>query len=143
MTSKTVLRRRASKVAQHVLHLGAGERIERAEGLVHQEDRRVGGEGAGQADALALASGELMRIAAAKTAGLEADRGEQLEAAGIAFCARAALSFKHQASVALDGEMREEAGLLDHITDAAAQCDEVCVSRWSLPAPARLRRWAR
>ena len=37
----------------------AGERIERAERLVHQHDLRPGGERAGDADALALAAGQL------------------------------------------------------------------------------------
>ena len=36
------------------------ERIERREGLVHQEDRRLGGKGAGEADALLHAAGELV-----------------------------------------------------------------------------------
>ena len=54
------------QVAEHGLHLGAGEGIERAEGLVHEQDGGVGGEGAGEADALALASGELPGVAGAE-----------------------------------------------------------------------------
>jgi hypothetical protein len=42
-----------------------GDRIERAERLVHQHHRRIGGERARDADALLLAAGELARIAIA------------------------------------------------------------------------------
>ena len=46
------------------MELGARDRVERAEWLVHQEDRRVGRERARHADALALAAGELARAGA-------------------------------------------------------------------------------
>ena len=41
------------------------DRVDRPEGLVHEQHRRVGGERAGHADALALAARELARIAIA------------------------------------------------------------------------------
>ena len=43
-----------------VLQLAADQRIERAERLVHQNDLRVGGERAGQSDALLHAARELV-----------------------------------------------------------------------------------
>ena len=46
-----------------VLEAVAVDRVDRAERLVHQHQRRVGGERAGDADALALAAGELRRVA--------------------------------------------------------------------------------
>ena len=48
-----------------VLEALAVDRVDRAERLVHQHQRRVGGERAGDADALALAAGELRRVARA------------------------------------------------------------------------------
>ena len=48
---------------QLVLHLGADQRVEGGERLVHQHDRRVVGQGAGQADALLHAAGHLARVA--------------------------------------------------------------------------------
>jgi hypothetical protein len=54
------------QVAEHGLHLGAGEGIEGAEGLVHEQDAGIGGEGASEADALALSAGELPRVACAE-----------------------------------------------------------------------------
>ena len=56
----------------------ARDRIERAERLVHQHHGRVGGEGAREADALALAAGELRGVARAIVARGEVDEVEQL-----------------------------------------------------------------
>ena len=50
------------EVDELVLHLGADQRIERREGLVHEEDLRVGAQRAGEADALLHAARELARI---------------------------------------------------------------------------------
>ena len=63
-----------------VLQLLADDRVDRAERLVHQHHRRVGGERPGHADALLLAAGELVRVAAGELRG-QADPLEQLEAA--------------------------------------------------------------
>ena len=53
------LRDLAVEPPQLLLQPGAGDRVERAERLVHQQHRRVGGERAGEPDALALAAREL------------------------------------------------------------------------------------
>ena len=62
---------------QLVLQGGADHRVDGAERLVHQQDRRVGGEGAGDADALLLAAGQLVRVAL-RQGRVEADEGDQL-----------------------------------------------------------------
>ncbi len=54
------------EVFEHGLHLGAGDGVEGAEGLVHEQDGGVVGEGAGEADALALAAAELPGVAGAE-----------------------------------------------------------------------------
>ena len=51
----------ALDVAQIVLGFGADNGIEGAKRLVHEQNRRLGGQGAGYADALLLPAGELMR----------------------------------------------------------------------------------
>ena len=69
----------------------AGEdRVEAGGGLVEEDDRRVGGDGAGEADALLHAAGELGRVEVGGL-GAEADAGElgDGERAGVA-CARGA-----------------------------------------------------
>ncbi len=74
--------------------------IERREGLVHQQDRRLGGEGARQPDALLHAAGELVRIFLRPWR--EADQLELL-------CdPRLALGLGHA------GELQAEADILGH-----------------------------
>jgi hypothetical protein len=67
----------AREGAEFALKLGAGDGIERAEGFVHQENGRVGGEGASDADALALTAGKLVRPPRGEFGGIEADQGEE------------------------------------------------------------------
>ena len=56
----------------------AGERVERAERLVHQDDARAGRQRAGDADALAFAARELVREPPAMGGAVEADQLDQL-----------------------------------------------------------------
>ena len=51
------------KRQKFTLEFIASERVERSEGFVHKKDGGICGKGAGDADALALASGELVGIA--------------------------------------------------------------------------------
>ncbi len=60
VTRRTVLRSRACRRAELPLQLPPRDRIERAEGLVHQQHRRIGGERPGDADALTLAARQLV-----------------------------------------------------------------------------------
>src|SRR5262249_20076464 len=50
------------KLKKFLLQLGAGDGIERSEGLVHEQDLRISSQGARQADSLPLSSGQLVRI---------------------------------------------------------------------------------
>ncbi len=94
--------------------------IDGAERLVHEQQRRIGRQGAGDADALTLAAGELRRVALAHP-GLEADELEQLghpraDAAGVP-----AQQAGHGADVLGHGEVREEPDLLDRVADGAPE----------------------
>ena len=71
------LRDLAVQPPELLLQARARDRVERAERLVHQEQRRVGGERAGEPDALALAARELRGVAL-RVALLEPDELEQL-----------------------------------------------------------------
>ena len=55
------------QLQQVVLHLAAYQRIQRREGLVHQQDLGIGGQRAGQPHPLLHAAGELMRILVLET----------------------------------------------------------------------------
>ena len=61
-----------------VLEALADDRVDGAERLVHEHHRRVGGERAGHADALALAARQLARVAIAVARRIEADQRQQL-----------------------------------------------------------------
>ena len=63
------------------LQLGSRDRIERAERLVHQQHRRIGGQRARHADTLALPARQLVRPACRKVGRRQADELEQLRRA--------------------------------------------------------------
>ena len=56
VTKTTVLRELGLEAQELVLKAVAGDRVDGAERLVHEHQRRVGGDRAGDADALALAA---------------------------------------------------------------------------------------
>ncbi len=66
VTSTTVRSRSAADVAQPVLQRPAGERVERGERLVEQQQRWRGDDGPRDRDALRLAAGQLGGIASAR-----------------------------------------------------------------------------
>ncbi len=62
---------------QLVLHLGADQRVEGGERLVHEQDRRLGRQRPGEPDALLHAARELVRVAVGH--GLQAHRFQRLQ----------------------------------------------------------------
>ena len=82
VTKTIVLRISLLQAQELVLQALAVDRVDRAERLVHEHQRRVGGQGAGHADALALAAGELRRDSGRASRRVEADELEQLVDAG-------------------------------------------------------------
>jgi hypothetical protein len=66
-----------SERAEFALQFRARDGIESPEGLVHEENRRIGGKGAGDTDALALASGKLAGITRGKSSRVEADKAKE------------------------------------------------------------------
>ncbi len=106
--------------AELTLQLGANDRIDGAERLVHQQDGWVGCQGAGDADALLLATGQLGRILRRQRA-VEPDDLEQLGGAGVATPLVPAEQARHGGHVVDHRTVREQPALLDHVADAAAQ----------------------
>ena len=111
-------------------HLGARDRIERAERLVHQQDRRIGRQRARQADALTLPARQFARPA----------RGERAPAAGRpARAARArvpmralggpALEPRHDARRSPRRSCAGRADVLEDVADAPPQPDGVPLAR--------------
>jgi hypothetical protein len=114
------LSKAARQCAEFTLKLRARDGVERTERFVHQENRRIGGECAGDADALALASGKFAGMAMREFARIEADKVEHLlDARGDASCIPA-FEARNEAHIFRNGEMGEQASVLNHVTDAAA-----------------------
>ena len=61
-----------------VLQVAPHDRVDRAEGLVHEQHRRVRGQGPGHPDALPLTARELVRVAVGVRRRVEADELHQL-----------------------------------------------------------------
>ena len=72
----------AGEGPEFALKFGTGDGIEGAEGLVHQEDGRIGGKSAGNADTLALTARKFARTTGGKFGWIETDHAEQLIDAG-------------------------------------------------------------
>ena len=96
------------------------DRVDGAEGLVHQHQRRVRGERARHADPLPLAAGQLRGKAVAHVRGQGDEVEHLLHAAGDARAVPPEQA-RHHADVVPDREVGEEADLLDHVPDATAQ----------------------
>ena len=112
----------ASEVAEFALKFGARDRIERAEGLVHQKNGRIGREGAGDANALALAAGKLVRAAGRQIRGIETDEAAGVLRRGVAMRAGSHFSsVGNEADIFGDGEMGKETAFLNDVADAAAE----------------------
>ena len=94
------------------LHQIAGLGIERRERLVHQQDVRIGGERAGETDALLHAARELVRVVP-----FEADEADHLDEPlgdAVTRSGRDALQFKSELDVALHRPPGQEPELLEH-----------------------------
>src|SRR5712692_6776652 len=102
------LARLAPDVDQHALHLVAGERVQRGEGLVHEEDGRVVGQGAGDGHALLHPSAQLVRVGAGKA--LEVHELEEAPRGLRALRPRYALHLQPELDVALGRAPGEELG---------------------------------
>ena len=105
---------------QLLLELTADDRVDGAERLVHQQHGRVGRERAGHADPLLLAAGELVRVALGERR-VEPDGRQQLPGARPGLGPAPPVEHRHGGDVVLDRAVREQAGLLDDVADAASQ----------------------
>ncbi len=106
-----------------VLQMLAHHRVHGAEGLVHQQHRRIGGQRPGHPDPLPLASAELLGVAVAEHVRVQAHQVQQFAGA---LPLRALDQPSRCGTVAvLSSTVRcgEEPGLLDDVAHPAAQLD--------------------
>src|SRR6478735_7640466 len=90
----------------------AGHRIERAERLVHQQDGRLGGQGAGDRNALAHATGQLVRAPVGEVR--QVHGGEVVPRLGLALLAADPPEPQRRRDVVERRQPREQRGLLEH-----------------------------
>ncbi len=98
----------------------AGDRVQGAEGFVHQHDARAGGQGAGHAHPLPLAAGQGRRRAPGIGTG-QADEIQQLQRPRLDVGPAPAQQRRRDADVLGHGQVWEQSNALEHIADAAAQ----------------------
>jgi len=115
----------ARESAEFALKLCASDGIERAEGLVHQENGRIGGEGAGDADALALAAREFVRAARGEFGVVEADESKEFVDASSSAGSIPFFKGGDERDVLGNREMGEKTCFLNYITDAAAEANGI------------------
>jgi hypothetical protein len=103
-------------LAQQVEHVGARPRVEVPGGLVGEDDRRLGDQGAGNRDPLLLTAGELGGAVGAPV--LEADGADQLVYPSLVGLAAGDRERQHQ--VLLGGEDREQVEELEDEAELVA-----------------------
>jgi hypothetical protein len=89
--------------------------VDRAEGLVHEEDGRVHAQGPRHAHALALATRQLVGVAVAERGRVKTDELQQLVDPPVDAVVGPSAEPGDGGDVLADGLMREQAHLLDHV----------------------------
>ena len=103
---------------QLVLHLGADDGVEGREGLVHQQDRRVGRQRARQAHALLHAARQFVGVAGGPHG--QAHLLQRGTGGGLAFAQRHAGQLQPEGGVLQHRQMRQQRERLEHHADVLA-----------------------
>ncbi len=109
---------------QLLLQPGADHRVDGAERLVHQQHRRVGGQGPRDTHALLLPAGELERVPLGGL-GCQSHQVEQFGRPGAGLLPVPAEQIGNRRDVVDHPPVREQPGLLDHVADAAPKLGRV------------------
>ena len=113
------------KVDELLLQPLPGHRVDGAEGLVHQQDRRVPRQRPGHPDPLALAAGQLVGEATPVLVGVETDQLEQLAHPGVDPGLVPAEEAGNGGDVVGHTPVGEQTTLLDHVADPTPQLHRV------------------
>ena len=105
--------------AELLLQLTPRDRVERAERLVHQQDRGIRGEGPRHADALALSARQLIGPPRAVVVVREPDQPEQFADARAHALVLPAFEPRHHGDVVGDGQVGEESHFLNDVAHAS------------------------
>jgi hypothetical protein len=113
------------KVTKFLLNFRPRDRVERPEGLVEQQNRRIRSQSARYANALALAAGKLARETLRKIGRVEANELEHLAYSSANLVLGPGFQRWNQRDVALDGEVRKQADFLDNVSDVPPKTDGI------------------
>src|SRR5262245_2368485 len=100
------------------VHLGPRQRVERAERLVHQQNRRVDGQSARNAYALSLSAGQFARVTVGVSLRFESHQIEQFPNARVDAVVGPTLQSRQYRDVAPDGHVWEQPDFLQHVAYA-------------------------
>src|SRR5260221_8360858 len=107
------------RLRQIMLQRNTRLRVDRRKWLVEQQDRWIDREGAGERDALAHATGQLVRVAAGEIREIEA--AQQFSRAPRAFALRLPLDLDAERDILRNGAPGQQQDLLQHEGDMAAR----------------------
>jgi hypothetical protein len=105
------------------MKLGSGDRIERAEWFIHQQERRVRGKRSREPDALPLASRQFIRPSMTKVGRIQANQHEQFIDARRYSRRLPTEERRDGADVGGNGAMREQSDVLDDVAGPAPERD--------------------
>ena len=105
------------QVEELLLEALPGDGVDRAEGLIHEQHRRIPSQGPGHANALTFAARELVGKPPTVEIGVEADQVEQLPHPGFHPGFVPTEQTRHGGDVVRHAPMWEQAALLDHVAD--------------------------
>ena len=121
VTRTIVLSQPVLEASELVLEPGPDDRVDRPEWLVHQQDRRVGGQRPGHTDPLLLPAGQRGRVPRRAISRVEPDEVDQLVDARVDARLVPPEQLGDGGDVVGDGAVREEPDLLDDVADAPPQ----------------------
>src|SRR5580704_9241844 len=113
--------------AKFALQLGARYRVQGPEGLVHQENRRIGGQGAGDSHALALPAGKLSGLSRGEFGDVETHQFQHFAHPLAHPRCGPGFQTRNHGHILLHGPVREEAHVLNHVTNAPTQANRIPV----------------
>lgn len=119
----------AGEGAEFALEFTTSDGIEGAEWFVHKQNGRVGSEGAGDTDTLALPSGELTGIAGGKLGRIEAYETKEILDASCDPGCLPMLKARNESNILRNRKVGKQPGFLNDVSDAPSQTDRVGAGR--------------
>jgi len=116
------------KPSEFALQLGACDRIESAKWLIHEKEGWIGGEGPGNTNPLALATGKLTGTPMGKFARVQAHEAEHLLHTGGSAGSIPLFQIGNEPDVLCNRKMREKTRVLDDVTDPTPQPNQVPIA---------------